>query len=368
MIRKTLFWCHLTLGVTAGTLIFTMSVTGVLLAFQRQLIAWAERDQRVAPAAARLPLSQLVTAASQSKPKGHPSAVTAYSDPASPVLVRFGREGALAVDPYRGTVLGAGATKTRAFFRFVEDVHRWLALEDEARTKSKAAMGAANLLFFFIVLSGPVLWWPRNGAFRNVAWFRGGLRGRTRDFNWHNVLGIWSALPLAAIVFSGIVISYSWAGTLVYRAFGDRPPAPDRTAPPRGKRSEAPLDRIWPAAVAEAGRVAPDWRSLTLRLPIGDRATLTVDRGNGARPDKRSELIFDAKTAQLIRHDTFQSQTGGRKARSWLRWIHTGEAGGIGGQVIAAVASSAAAVLVWTGIALALRRFRGWRRRKELAR
>jgi len=43
--------------------------------------------------------------------------------------------------------------------------------------------------------------------------------------------------------------------------------------------------------------------------------------------------------------------------------MHTGEAGGIFGQSIAATASAGAAVLVWTGIALALRRGNRWRKR-----
>jgi uncharacterized iron-regulated membrane protein len=42
---------------------------------------------------------------------------------------------------------------------------------------------------------------------------------------------------------------------------------------------------------------------------------------------------------------------------------HTGEAGGLAGQTIAFLASAGGSVLVWTGIALAWRRFRSWRRR-----
>ena len=50
-------------------------------------------------------------------------------------------------------------------------------------------------------------------------------------------------------------------------------------------------------------------------------------------------------------------QSAGQQARSWLRWIHTGEAGGLFGQLVAMLASAAAVMLAWTGIALTLRRF-----------
>ena len=51
-------------------------------------------------------------------------------------------------------------------------------------------------------------------------------------------------------------------------------------------------------------------------------------------------------------------------ARLWMRFLHTGEALGAGGQLMAGIASLGAAMLVWTGLALALRRLaRGVRAR-----
>jgi uncharacterized iron-regulated membrane protein len=41
-IRKIIFWGHLTAGVFAGLVILIMSVTGVLLAYERQITSWAD--------------------------------------------------------------------------------------------------------------------------------------------------------------------------------------------------------------------------------------------------------------------------------------------------------------------------------------
>jgi uncharacterized iron-regulated membrane protein len=46
-----------------------------------------------------------------------------------------------------------------------------------------------------------------------------------------------------------------------------------------------------------------------------------------------------------------------------LRFAHTGEYWGLPGQTIAGLASAVACVLVWTGLALAWRRFVAWRAR-----
>jgi uncharacterized iron-regulated membrane protein len=366
-IRKMLFWLHLTAGVCAGLVIVVMSVTGVLLAFEKQVISFAERDLRASATEAThagLPLSRIVGGAVAEVPDGKPSNVIVRSDRLAPVTVAFGRERTLFVNPYTGAVLGEGARCVRGFFEANKSLHRWLAMKGDARDRGKAITGAANLAFLFIVLSGLVIWIPRRRtrtAFRKASLFRGGLRGRARDLNWHQVLGVWAFVPLVAIVFSGVVISYPWAGRLVYRAFGSTPPKQQQESGNRGggKVDLGELDRLTTAARMEAAHVAPDWKSLSVRLPLApnEPAAFALDEGNGARPDKRSQLMIDPRSGRLVEHKTYAQQQAGQQARSWLRWIHTGEAGGIAGQLVAMLASAAAVVLAWTGIALALRRF-----------
>ena len=48
-IRSLIFWLHLTAGVVAGTVVLVMSVTGVLLTYEKQMVAWAERSPLAAP-------------------------------------------------------------------------------------------------------------------------------------------------------------------------------------------------------------------------------------------------------------------------------------------------------------------------------
>lgn len=361
-LRKILFWLHLTAGVVAGAVILLMSATGVLLAFERQIVAWAERDLRASQeqvAGTPLPLSSILAAAAASA-DARPSNVIVRSDPHAPATVAFGRERTLFVNRYSGAVLGEGARGLRAFFTANEGLHRWLAMKGDARDRGKALTGAANLAFLFIVLSGLLIWIPRRKTrtgFANVMLFRRGLRGRGRDFNWHHVLGIWAFLPLVAIVFSAVVISYPWASKLVYVALGSTPPKQQQNT--RGETLPlSAIDPLWTAAAGEAARVAPRWQSISVRLPLpaAQPVTFAVDEGNGARPDKRSQLLIEPSTARVVEHKSYAQQEAGQQARAWLRWIHTGEAGGVVGQIVAMFASAAAVVLVYTGIALALRR------------
>lgn len=60
--RRFLFRIHLTAGSVAGLVILLMSVTGVLLAYKRQVINWADRgfQSQPAPGAQRLPVDELL--------------------------------------------------------------------------------------------------------------------------------------------------------------------------------------------------------------------------------------------------------------------------------------------------------------------
>src|SRR6185295_13902371 len=163
--------------------------------------------------------------------------------------------------------------RTRAFFRTVTDWHRWLGAKGDNRNVARAITGACNLGFLFLVMSGFYLWWPRNWnlkSLRNVTWFRRGLPSKARDFNWHNVIGFWSAVPLFIVVLSAVVISYTWAGNLVYRLAGETPPTPRAAAnqpatPQATKETGTPAD--FNSAWARAEQQVSEWQSISLQLP-----------------------------------------------------------------------------------------------------
>jgi uncharacterized iron-regulated membrane protein len=369
--RKIIFWLHLPVGVIAGIVILIMCVTGVLLSYEKQITAWADtRGYRSAPPTAdtqHLPVETLLAKAREQRGAA-PTAVTIKSDPEAPAEIAFGRETTLFVNPYSGAVLGEGSHRTRSFFRTMTDWHRWLGAKGDNRNVARAITGACNLGFLFLVASGFYLWWPRNWnlkAVRNITWFRRGLPSKARDFNWHNVIGFWSAVPLFIVVLSATVISYTWASNLVYRIAGEQPPAPrpSQPAPAQGQNKDAApqtdnLNAAWTRAEQQVG----DWRSISLQLPTAAAAQLTfnIDSGTGGQPQKRAQLVLDRTNGNVVRWEPFSSFTRGRQVRSIMRFAHTGEVLGIAGQTIAGIVSLGGAILVITGLALAYRRLRAW--------
>jgi uncharacterized iron-regulated membrane protein len=390
VIRRVLFWCHLACGVLAAAVILIMSITGVVLTYQRQMQWWADtRHYRAAPADddARLPLDELVARVSTS---GNSEAVVTSlvlrSDPTMPAALSIGGRTVFA-NPHTGRVYGEGTgAGLRRFFSSMVSWHRYVALTGGWRPFGKAVTGASNLIFLFIVMSGMCLWLPRVWTWaqvRAVVWFRRSATPKARDFNWHNVIGIWSSIPLAIVVASATVISYPWASNLVYRAAGEAPPASGRGSGPgpgasrgtnrvtgtNGRHHDGrPVGSLDRAAAMAAARL-PGWRIMTIRPPASATAPIvvTVDEGDGGQPQLRGTLTLDPGRPDTPRWEHFRDQSTGRQWRSWLRFAHTGEVYGLTGQTVAGLVSAGGVFLVWTGLALTLRRFAAWRRRRERA-
>jgi uncharacterized iron-regulated membrane protein len=381
MLRSTIFWIHLVCGVAVGIVVLMMSVTGVLLTYERQMLAWADRAHNAdpAPGAEAQSVAALLAAAKTHNPDFTPTTITLRNDPRAPVTFAAGREGTLLVNRYTGAVGEPGGEGMRSFFEAVTGWHRWFNASGESRATARAVTGASNLAFLFLVLSGIYLWLPRIwkwAAFKTRLLFNPKAgSGKARDFNWHHVFGIWSAIPLAIVVATATVFSYPWANNLVYRAFGEEPPvrgaprgapggggAPSREAASAGGGSAdwgsaevLTYDELFARAAAHAG----EWRALTLNIPADSSAETVrfgVDQGNGGQPQLRHNLTLVAATGAPQAWQPFSSQSSGQKARSWIRFLHTGEALGIAGQTVAGIVSLTSVLMVWTGLALAYRR------------
>lgn len=415
-LRTVLFWTHLVAGLIAGIVILIMSVTGTLLTFQQSVLKFVERSQRYVEVPAdgkRLDVDTMLARVKLAMPDAEPTTVTLDSDPRVTASVALGQRGTVFVNQYTGDVLGTGSPRARAFYRSVTSWHRYLSVEGENRATARAITGACNAAFLVLAITGLYLWWPRQWTWKHVSavmLFRGGLTGKARDFNWHNVIGLWCAPVLVVLTATGMVISYTWASNLVYTITGSpRPVVAGRGGGPgggageeggrggRGGRgggrgsAEARAQAAPPAAaaptaaesapspdvqrasleslVARAERQVPTWRTMIIRLPPrpGGPVAFSMSDREYWNSFARSTLTLDGRTGADVRWEPYAASSRGQKLRGWMRFAHTGELGGLTGEAVAGLASAGGGFLVYTGIALALRRFAAWRSRRRAA-
>ena len=418
LFRQVLFWLHLISGIVASIVIFIMSATGVPLAFESNVLRSVERSERTLSSKpegqAPLPLEEVVARVRAEYPEVKFNSVSVFPEEDSAVFVGAGRRGGYWANPFTGESWQAGTSAWNGLFHWLRDWHRWLGMEGDGRAIGKALTGACNTAFLLLALTGLVLWWPKRWTkpvLRSIGWFRGGLKGKARDFNWHNVIGFWTLPVMIVLIVSGMVISYGWASNLVYRVVGEEPPV--RGGPPGATGGPAVTVPTPPAGakplsyadvLAMAGAAAPGWERLTLQLGGGGaRAEGARAEGAGGGDDARAEgareegargeaagsaegarngrsrslraltvsvraagktpvnanstLSLDPFTGAVLKAEGPADASTGRRLRSWLRYLHTGEALGLFGQIVAAIASLGGAVLVWTGLSLSWRRF-----------
>jgi uncharacterized iron-regulated membrane protein len=417
--RSILFWMHLSAGLVAGLCVFIMCFTGTIVAFEDEIVEWSERDARAVAVPAgdtpRLSLSELQRRLREEQPDLRAPAVTLRRDPAAAVAFAAGRDSAFYANPYTGEIRQPASTRTHDFMHTMIDWHRFLGREGDQRPIGKAINGACNLAFCFLAISGLYLWMPRSWSWRSVravALFHGSS-GKARDFNWHNVIGLWCAPILIVLTLTAVPISYRWGSNLVYRLVGEEPPV--QGTPPGGNAPAFDIKRPSPdarplaydAVVAQVQEKFPRWEQIAIRsgapqrgnapaagntataAPAPNAATSASPASGtpgGARPEgSRGEnagaprapqpltvtirepgswprtatttLTLNPFTGEELKREGFADFSTGRQLRTWTRFLHTGQALGWVGQLVAGLACLGGCFLVYTGFALSWRRF-----------
>jgi uncharacterized iron-regulated membrane protein len=413
-LRPFFFWLHLSTGLAAGLIIAVMAATGTTLAFEKEIINGLEREVRhptIPPAAIRLSLDEILQRVRANPTTPRLATIAVPSDPTLALVATAGRNETYFINPSTAEITPAPAIRARAFFRAVEAWHRNLALTGERRVWGKSINDACNVGFLFLALSGLYLWWPRGGFVRGWkigARFNFKLRGKARDWNWHNTIGFWLAPILIGLTATALPLSYRWAGDLIYTVTGTSA-APNGESPAtRGKPQKVATTNVGTAKpnyqnlLIAAEHEVPDWTLITLRFAGGERAEpaqpppfkRSIDFPTNVRTEKTASqakqnrpgdsgagsrrndlvnftiraasawprtatitLVYDAQSAELLKRENFADQNLGRRVRSWTRFLHTGEAVGWPGQLLAALGCVGAMFLLVTGISLAVRRF-----------
>ena len=378
MLRKFIFWSHLAVGVVVGLIVLVLCLTGVLLSFERPSLEWMEGSRLNAPPAGNgdpLPADEL---AARVAPAAHASlsSLRFRNNPNAPVRIQLSGVNFICANAYTGQVIGPSAPGLRAFYKTVRNLHTALTLQNGAATTGTSIVDACNLGFVFLTLSGLVLWWPANWrwrALRNSVTVRLDVRGKTRDWNWHNALGFWGFIPLFIMAGSGIVLSYKTADDSV-RSFAREHifthskapltyPAPAAATPAARKQPD------WRKILAAAEQAVPGWRSMTVPWN-GNKQSLVniqITPGQDGEAMRSITLTIDKASATVVKIQKWENNDAGLRARLIMRLSHSGELGGLPGQTVAALGCLAGIVLVYTGFALSWWRFFSRRRRGKAA-
>jgi len=375
-IRKVIFWFHFWAASIAGLVILILCITGATLVFASQILDWSVRDARhpgvPAVLSARLSLDEALAHAVQTQPSLQIAGATLSTDLGDAIVLTTPDRDTWFVNPYSGDIREEADPKLRAFFEIMMSLHKHLDV-----TFGKPIADAADVVLLLLALSGLWLWWPRTwnwAAMRPAVWFVAGNRGRARDWNWHNVVGIWSLPVVVVLCATGVVLSYRSVNAEMFSIAKRylKPGSSDvlNFSSPllqRPGQVDSPLSVENFAGAIKANM--PNWRTIDLNFdpPIGATATsgkakapqkwdASVTTGSEWPPFDSTLFALDPATGILSKRDEYASTAPEWRVRRWVRLLHSGDALGSPGRVVACLSCLAACLLVYTGYALALRR------------
>jgi uncharacterized iron-regulated membrane protein len=367
-LRKIIGQVHLWLGLSSGVLVCFLGITGCLLAFQKEIDSIRINEQYVLPQQRpMLAPAALKMSAAAVLPGKQLHSITYGGRDRSAVVSSYHRNPnyyyLVYLNPYSGNVLRVRDMQSD-FFRVVLDGHFYLWLPPAI---GKPIVASATLIFLLLLISGIVLWWPKNKAARKQRFsLKWQASWRRRNYDLHSVLGFYACVVLVLIAVTGLVWGFEWMAKGVYRISSGGKAAPAYYEVHSDLRNEKdaavhPEDLLYYRFAPEL----PRGGSLELHFPETDSSAIEV----AVNPDestywKTDYRYFDRYSlAELsVRHSYGRLQDAhfADKLARMNYDIHVGAIGGFTGKLIAFFASLIAASLPVTGFMI-------WRGRRKKA-
>ncbi|MEP2654029.1 MAG: PepSY-associated TM helix domain-containing protein, partial [Paraglaciecola sp.] len=162
MLRKTIFWSHLIIGLAVALVVLIMSATGVLLTYENQIKEWDETRHIVVPHLnqQRYTTDQVLNKLQQMHPEETHFYIRWVNEIGRPIPAWAGPQRYL-ISAYSGDIIQTGQSWIGETFHVITDLHRWLALHGEKKAIGKEVTAYSNVLFLFLMISGVYLWLPR---------------------------------------------------------------------------------------------------------------------------------------------------------------------------------------------------------------
>lgn len=368
-VKKIIGTIHLWLGLTSGLVVFVLAVTGCIYAFQSEIqnltqpYRFVEQQDR-----SFRPPSELKAIAEGLLPEKHIHAVLYRETSQAAQVVFYNFEPdyyyyLVYLNPYSGEVLKVKDMETD-FFQFILQGHFYLWLPPSI---GQPVVATATLIFVIMLITGIILWWPKNTAVAKqrfaVKW---NARWRRKNYDLHNVFGFYVLSIALVLALTGLVWGFQWFAEAWYKTAGGEKsltyeePVSDTTA---NKTLDTPaIDWVW----YKMKEQYPDAKVIEVHIPT----TATSPIAANANPDgstywQTDYRYFDPYTLkeQSVSHiyGRYGSASNADKLFRMNYDIHTGALIGLSGKVLMFFASLICASLPVTGVTI------WWGRRNKKA-
>jgi len=366
---------HLWFGLAIGLIVFIVSITGALYVFKDEVQNFLRRDylyhgEQGIASKKILPLGVLEKRVNEQTGESYPlhwvdipldksKTYKFYYYENDPEAWNYFDELVIYktayVNPFTAEVLSVQDEKN-GFFNIVKFIHWSFLLKSEW---GKYVVGIPVFIFLLMLVTGIILWWPKNQkARRQRLWFRWkNIRSwRRRNYDLHSIVGFYASFLALIAAVTGLFYSFFFIQAAMYVIFsGGETVYPDyshiKTTAPMEMRNAGTLDRM--AAKVEALYPTASAYSLDFGHPhIDDHEHPNYEvfvKQLDYSYHINHQIIFDENSGEMLQNRPHQSKDFGQKYIAANYDIHVGSILGIWGKILAFIGSLACASLPVTG-------------------
>lgn len=348
-----MLFIHRWLGLITGIVVLIVSITGCIYVFQDEIRDATEPWRKVpVMQQAMLPPSVLQEKALAQHPGAKVSRIIyTGKDRSAAVLLADGRNFYyIYLNPYTGRFL-YNQNLRKDFFTIVEFIHLYLLLPAPI---GKLVVGGSTLFFVLLMITGIVLWWPKRKVDRKRS-FTIKWKGKWKRVNYdlHNVLGFYACSFALVIAVTGLSFSFDWVENGLYKmANAGRPAVTEHHA---ATVDTALFKKGTAAAVIDqtyqyVKQASPEAEMLLIGPPAKAGAPVSIMAYKKALHFYHSDrYYFNPATGVLVQDLIHAHKSPGMRLNDMNYDIHTGQILGMGGKIVAFIASLICASLPVTG-------------------
>lgn len=351
---------HLWLAVPTGILISVICLSGAALVFEQDITqALNLHLYRSEPQTKFLQPSEIAARIREQMPDSLSLSSLQMPGEADGVcMASFKNAGrrTLSVNPYTGDV--NGWTKSYPFFQTMRKLHRWLMnppAQKGEKSVGKVVVGITTLVMVFILVSGLIVWIPRNRkALKNrlkVSYSKG---WRRFWYDSHVSLGFYATIFLLIMALTGLTWSFGWYRTAAYSLFGggqQQTSAPGKANGKQTGKKQAFDYNVWDNVFHELQNRYPAYQNIT--LAIGNAQVSPYPHSSMRKTDR---VTFNQQTGEIKKITRYKELPPSQTLKGWFYAVHTGSWGGMITKILYFIATLIGGVLPLSGYYLWMKR------------
>lgn len=366
-IRSISDWLHLWLGIATGLVVFHLGITGCIFAFQKEITEFIHRKEFfVQVPANQKTISLSILKATAEKTLGGKKKITFISSytqadrawefgaykPGNPKAFWYFDSIAyydiVLINPYTGKVTLVSDYRYE-FFSIIKMLH-WSFLINHPI--GQQVIGWSTLIFVFLLISGMVMWWPKNlkkSNFDKSFKIKWKAKFKRINYDMHNVLGFYVMIICLMLALTGLVWAFQWFQNTVYVV------ASGSTLPPKAIVAQSDSTKSVKAipfdvAFETAQKMFKNAERIGMSPAEGGTATIYATGYKGKETYWDFDvLLFDQYTGKLLARKKQSDKNTGEALIGMNYDIHVGAILGLPGKIMAFFASLIAASLPITG-------------------